>query len=209
MFKSMLSWQAVCLLIVTSSLVSACQPKTEQTTASASSVNSTHHNANSVASRTASDVPVNLASAAASQVPTASTSMTATIKPTPQNPKAIDWTAIDSGIPAVDPAQFSYPFALNSQPVLAYADMYKVDKITARYNLTIGMAVNEVLDKVLDQIGTAYVSHELTAGKNSEFIIHTTKAINPSSHRYIFAEPFAKGLSINVRILNDGVKPQR
>lgn len=121
-------------------------------------------------------------------------------------PKQIDWALIDSGVKAVDTARFNYPFALDSEPVRAYAEMYHVDNQTSRYNLTVGMAVNEILSKVLDQIGTSYVSHELTAGKDSAFVIHTTKQIAPSEYTYVFAEPFAKGLTIPVKIINDGKK---
>lgn len=120
--------------------------------------------------------------------------------------KKIDWALMDSGVAKVDADKFAYPFALDSAPVKAYMDAYHVDATTARYNLTVGMAVNEVLNKVLDQIGTAYVSHELTAGKDSKFIIHTTARVEPSEHEYVFAEPFAKGLTIPVEIINDGKK---
>lgn len=121
-------------------------------------------------------------------------------------PKQINWALVDSGVKPVDKASFKYPFALDSEPVKAYAEMYHVDNETSRYNLTVGMAVNEVLSKVLDQLGTAYVSHELTAGKNSAFVIHTTQQIVPSQYTYVFAEPFAKGLTIPVKIINDGKK---
>lgn len=121
-------------------------------------------------------------------------------------PITIDWSRIDSGVKPVDKTKFAYPFTLDSAPVKAYADLYHVDNATSRYNLTVGMAVNEVLNKVLDQIGTAYVSHELTAGNHSQFIIHTTKTVVPSEYTYVFAEPFAKGLSIPVQVINDGQK---
>lgn len=121
-------------------------------------------------------------------------------------PKQINWALVDSGVKAVDKTRFNYPFALDSEPVKAYAEMYHVDDQTSRYNLTVGMAVNEILSKVLDQIGTDYVSHELTAGKNSAFVIHTTEQIAPSEYTYVFAEPFAKGLTLPVKIVNDGKK---
>lgn len=172
-------------LALISSLFGACQP-TEQP--------APNSNAPQIA-ETAS-LPIS----ASTPIPT---------KPVTRTPRAIDWATIDSGVAAVDQAQFNYPFALDSKPVQAYADMYHVDALSARYNLTVGMAVNEVLDKVLDQIGTAYVSHELTAGKTSEFIIHTTPRIAPSRYTYVFAEPFARGLSIEVVIVDDGVKQPR
>ena len=139
----------------------------------------------------------------------ASVAVASTVSPqAAQNgaPKQINWALVDSGVKPVDKASFKYPFALDSEPVKAYAEMYHVDNETSRYNLTVGMAVNEVLSKVLDQLGTAYVSHELTAGKNSAFVIHTTQQIAPSQYTYVFAEPFAKGLTIPVKIINDGKK---
>lgn len=151
----------------------------------------------SVASRPAPTAPVQ----------TASAPMLSSQSAKPLNSiKKIDWTLIDSGVARVNVDEFAYPFTLDSAPVKAYMDAYQVDAKTARYNLTVGMAVNEVLNKVLDQIGTAYVSHELTAGKSSKFIVHTTSRIAPSQHDYIFAEPFAKGLTIPVEIINDGEK---
>lgn len=132
-----------------------------------------------------------------------------TQSPSKKTPIEIDWATVDSGEKAVDKAHFNYPFTLDSEPVKAYADVYHVDANTARYNLTVGMAVNEVLNKILDQIGTAYVSHELTAGRDSQFIIHTTQTVRPSEHDYVFAEPFAKGLTLRVKVINDGVKGQQ
>lgn len=129
-----------------------------------------------------------------------------TVQPNNHQIKSVNWAMIESGEKAIPPEKFAYPFELDSEAVKAYANVYKLDKQTARHNLTIGMAVNEVLSKLLDQLGTAYVSHELTTDKPSKFIIHTTKAIEPSKHTYVFAEPYAKGLTIDVEIINDGDK---
>ncbi|ATQ85713.1 hypothetical protein KSH_07820 [Moraxella osloensis] len=180
-------------------LLSACQPAIDE-----------QPEQNSTASATVS------ATVASVQSPhhVASVAVASTVSPqTIQNgaaqngaPKQINWALVDSGVKPVDKASFKYPFALDSEPVKAYAEMYHVDNETSRYNLTVGMAVNEVLSKVLDQLGTAYVSHELTAGKNSAFVIHTTQQIAPSQYTYVFAEPFAKGLTIPVKIINDGKK---
>lgn len=120
--------------------------------------------------------------------------------------RQIDWAKIDSGEPAVDKNTFNYRITIDSAPVKNYMNAYHVDAKTAQYNLTVGMAVNEPLSKILDQVGTSYVSHELTAGNNSKFIIHTTAKVAPSDHTYIFAEPFAKGLSIPIQIIPDGKK---
>lgn len=147
------------------------------------------------------------AASAVHQSPTPQASAIAPVS-TSGTAKAINWTLVDSGVTPVDKEKFNYPFALDSVQVKAYKDAYQVDAKTARYNLTAGMAVNEVLDKVLDQIGTAYVSHELTAGKDSKFVIHTTQAIVPSEHIYVFKEPFAHGLSMPIAVVNDGKKQQ-
>ena len=186
-------------LLISGLLLSACQPASDNKPAQ-----------NSTASATVS------ATVASVQSPhhVASVAVASTVSPqTIQNgatqngaPKQINWALVDSGVKPVDKASFKYPFALDSEPVKAYAEMYHVDNETSRYNLTVGMAVNEVLSKVLDQLGTAYVSHELTAGKNSAFVIHTTQQIAPSQYTYVFAEPFAKGLTIPVKIINDGKK---
>lgn len=120
---------------------------------------------------------------------------------------AIDWQKIDSAEAVVDKQKFAYTFAPNSIPVQNYVKAYKVDATTAQYNLTIGMAANELLSKVLDQIGTSYVSHELTAGSDSKLIIHTTAKVVPSEHAYVLAEPFAKGLVLPVQLIADGKKP--
>lgn len=186
-------------LLIGGVLISACQPASDNkpaqnSTASATvsttmaSVQSLHHIASVAVASTVSPQAIQNGAA--------------------QNgvPKQINWALVDSGVKPVDKARFKYPFALDSEPVKAYAEMYHVNNETSRYNLTVGMAVNEVLSKVLDQLDTAYVSHELTAGKNSAFVIHTTQQIAPSQYTYVFAEPFAKGLTIPVKIINDGKK---
>lgn len=160
---------------------------------------------------TASSAPLSVSSVALSASisqplpPTASHTQVSPAKNS-TTPKSIDWSVIDSGVSPVDKEKFDYPFALDGIQVKSYMDTYHVDAKTARYNLTVGMAVNEVLNKVLDQIGNAYVSHELTAGNPSKFIIHTTAQIQPSEHTYVFTEPFAHGLSMPIQIINDGKK---
>lgn len=121
---------------------------------------------------------------------------------------AIDWSKVDSGEPAANVADYEYPFAIDSQNVQNYADYFKVDKVTAQHNLTIGTASNEALSKVLDQLDTSYTSHEVTDGENAKLVIHTTADINASSYDYVFAEPFAKGLVLPIEIKPDGVKSE-
>ena len=160
-------------------LLAACQPASDN-----------KPEQNSTASATVS------ATVASVQSPhqIASVAVASTVFPqTAENgmPKQINWALVDSGVKPVDKASFKYPFALDSEPVKAYAEMYHVDNETSRYNLTVGMEVNEVLFNVLDQLAN---------------VIHTTQQIAPSQYTYVFAEPFAKGLTIPVKIINDGKK---
>lgn len=127
-------------------------------------------------------------------------------KLTPEGKILVDWKAVDSGTPAIPPSEFKYPFALDSIPVKNYMNVYHVDAKTAQHNLTIGMATNEALSKLLDQIDTSYVSHELTAGKGSKLIVHTTPKVIPSEHDYIIEDPFAKGLILPIQLIPDGQK---
>ena len=76
---------------------------------------------------------------------------------------------------------------------------------TSRYNLTVGMAVNEVLSKVLDQLGTAYVSHELTAGKTARLSSIPPSSNCPEPIRLMsLPSPLCQRLTIPVKIINDG-----
>ena len=120
--------------------------------------------------------------------------------------KAIDWTAVASNEPPADPVHYQYPFAIDSQNVRDYADYFKVDKRTAQYNITVCMAVNEPLNKVLDQLGNSYASHELIDAKNTALIIHTTPDIQPSKFDYVIQGDFGKGLVLPIEIKADGVK---
>lgn len=133
-----------------------------------------------------------------------------TAKPTTKQNQTIDWQKIDSGERAIDPTTFSYPFELDSEPVKIYAKTYQIDNQSARYQMTVGMAINELLSKLLDQLGVEYVSHEIAINDKKSavpvLVVHTTKAIEPSEGEYVFADKFAKGLTIKVKIINDGIK---
>lgn len=121
----------------------------------------------------------------------------------------IDWSTVASGEQAVDRSNYDYPFAIDSQNVQDYADYFKVDKATAQHNLTLSMASNEALSKVLDQIGEHYTSHELTDGKDMTLIIHTTPDIEASRYDYVFGDDFAKGLVLPIVIQPDAKKSER
>lgn len=179
--------------------LTACQPTDKASNhpqAPNSQASSVSGSLGSIATSTTENVSGNVSSTLSTTAPTL----------TADGKIQINWQQMDSGVPAVDKRNFSYKFAPDSIPVQNYVKAYKVDNLTAQYNLTIGMGANEPLDKVLDQIGTSYVSHELTAGKDSKLIIHTTPKVMASEHNYILTDPFAKGLILPVKIIPDGKK---
>lgn len=118
----------------------------------------------------------------------------------------IDWSLVASGEKAVDPANYEYPFALDSQNVRDYAEYFDVDNATAQHNLTVSMASNEALSKVLDQLSETYTSHELTDDKEMKLIIHTTSDVAASRYDYVLSDDFAKGLVLPIVIVPDGKK---
>lgn len=120
----------------------------------------------------------------------------------------IDWSILATGVPAVDRADFDYPFKIDGQNVKDYADYFDVDAATAQHNLTVGMASNEALSKALDQLSNSYTSHELTDGETVELIIHTTPEIEASRFDYVFESDYAKGLSLPIVIQPDGEKSE-
>ena len=124
----------------------------------------------------------------------------------PNNRKAIDWQRLATGVTAANRAEYEYPFAIDSQNVQDYADYFKVDNATAQYNLTVSMASNEALSKLLDQLSNTYTSHELIDGQDIKLIVHTTSAVQADRYDYVFGEDFAKGLVLPIVIQPDGVK---
>lgn len=119
---------------------------------------------------------------------------------------AIDWTKLDTGVTKVAPSDYDYSFAPDSQPVRAYMDYFDVDATTAQYNLTVSMASNEALSKLLDQLGTNYVSHEIIDGNDLKMVVHTTDAVPAATYDYVIAGDFGKGLVLPIEIVPDGVK---
>lgn len=118
----------------------------------------------------------------------------------------IDWSLVASGEKAVDPANYKYPFALDSQNVRDYAKYFKLDNATAQHNLTISMASNEALSKLLDQLSDSYTSHEIIDSKDMKLVIHTTPDVAASSYNYVLSDDFAKGLVLPIEIKPDSKK---
>lgn len=139
---------------------------------------------------------------------TASTETDTTISDDSAIVTDVDWSEVASGEPAADRSNYDYPFAIDGQNVKDYAEYFKVDKATAQHNLTVGMASNEALSKVLDQLSNSYTSHELTDGETVELIVHTTPEVQASSYEYVFSDDFAKGLVLPIEIRPDGKKSE-
>ena len=132
------------------------------------------------------------------------TSVTATSEAAKVN--TIDWSLVASGEKAVDPANYKYPFALDSQNVRDYAEYFDMDNATAQHNLTISMASNEALSKLLDQLSDSYTSHEIIDSKDMKLVIHTTPDVAASSYDYVLSDDFAKGLVLPIEIKPDSKK---
>ena len=118
----------------------------------------------------------------------------------------IDWSLVASGEKAVDRTNYKYPFAPDSQNVRDYAEYFKLDNATAQHNLTISMASNEALSKVLDQLSESYTSHEIIDSKDMKLVIHTTPDVAASSYDYVLSDDFAKGLVLPIVIQPDSKK---
>ena len=118
----------------------------------------------------------------------------------------IDWSLVASGEKTVDRTNYKYPFALDSQNVRDYAEYFKLDNATAQHNLTISMASNEALSKVLDQLSESYTSHEIIDSKDMKLVIHTTPDVAASSYDYVLSDDFAKGLVLPIVIQPDSKK---
>ena len=135
---------------------------------------------------------------------TAKTSATAI--PDAADVHTIDWSLVASGEKPANLAGYDYPFALDSQNVRDYAEYFGVDKASAQHNLTVSMASNEALSKVLDQLSEHYTSHKLTYGKEMKLIIHTTPDVAASRYDYVLSDDFAKGLVLPIAIQPDSKK---
>ena len=129
-----------------------------------------------------------------------------TAAPDAAKANTIDWSLVASGEKAVDRTNYKYPFALDSQNVRDYAEYFKLDNATAQHNLTISMASNEALSKVLDQLSESYTSHEIIDSKDMKLVIHTTPDVAASSYDYVLSDDFAKGLVLPIEIKPDGKK---
>ncbi|WP_296402569.1 hypothetical protein [Psychrobacter sp.] len=119
---------------------------------------------------------------------------------TRENPITIDWSRIDSAQKAVNAENFNYPFKLDSDPVKSQAKYSNITPKQAQYALTVGMASNEPLEKLLDQLGDSYLSHKFSES-DAKLFIYTTPNVAPSQHDYIISHEFARGLTLPIEIV--------
>lgn len=119
---------------------------------------------------------------------------------TRDKPITIDWSLIDSDTKAVATDDFNYPFKLDGDSVKLQAEFSNITLEQAQHSLTVGMASNEPLDKLLDQLGDSYLSHKFSEAE-AKLIVYTTPNVKPSQHDYVIAHEFARGLTLPIEIV--------
>lgn len=119
---------------------------------------------------------------------------------TRDQPLSIDWSRIDSGQKPIAPEEFKYPFELDGESVKSQAKFSDITPEQAQHTLTVGMASNEPLEKLLDQLGDSYLSHKFSESE-AKLIVYTTPNVKPSQHDYVIAHEFARGLTLPIEII--------
>lgn len=119
---------------------------------------------------------------------------------TRDQPLSIDWSRIDSGQKPIPPEEFNYPFELDGESVKSQAKFSAITPEQAQHTLTVGMASNEPLEKLLDQLGDSYLSHKFSESE-AKLIVYTTPNVKPSQHDYVIAHEFARGLTLPIEII--------
>lgn len=119
---------------------------------------------------------------------------------TRNQPLSIDWSRIDSGQNPVATEDFTYPFELEGDSVKSQAKFSDISPKQAQHSLTVGMASNEPLEKLLDQLGDSYLSHKFSESE-AKLIVYTTPNVKPSQHDYVIAHEFAQGLTLPIEII--------
>lgn len=119
---------------------------------------------------------------------------------TRDQPLSIDWSRIDSGQKPLAPEEFNYPFELDGESVKSQAKFSDITPEQAQHTLTVGMASNEPLEKLLDQLGDSYLSHKFSESE-AKLIVYTTPNVKPSQHDYVIAHEFARGLTLPIEII--------
>lgn len=112
----------------------------------------------------------------------------------------IDWSRVESGEKAVARKDFDYPFQLEGESVKSQAKFSNISPKQAQHSLTVAMASNEPLDKLLDQLGDSYLSHRFSE-KEAKLIVHTTPNVKPSHFDYVIAHEFARGLVLPIEVV--------
>lgn len=119
---------------------------------------------------------------------------------TRNQPLTIDWDRIDSGQKAVATKDFVYPFELDSDAVKSQAKFSNISPEQAQHTLTVGMASNEPMEKLLDQLGDSYLSHKFSEN-DAKLTVYTTPNVKPSQHVYVITHEFARGLTLPIEVV--------
>lgn len=112
---------------------------------------------------------------------------------------SIDWGKVDSGVKPIDKKDVNYPFKLDSDSVESQAKFSNISNEQAQHSLTVGMASNEPLEALLDQLGDSYLSHTYSVS-DATLYVDTTPNVVPSHFDYVIAHEFAKGLILPIEV---------
>ncbi|PNK60284.1 hypothetical protein [Psychrobacter sp. FDAARGOS_221] len=177
-------------------LLSGCQPADKAAETHASEVND-------VETQTATETTESNGSE--SQLHQGSDSEAANTEPmvsTRNQQLSIDWKAVDSGVSPIDPASFNYPFEQQSSAVQSQASFSNITPQQAQHSLTLGMTSNEPLEKILDQLGDSYLSHNFSP-ETATLTIYTTPNVTAVEHDYVIADEFARGLILPIKVTSE------
>ena len=114
----------------------------------------------------------------------------------------IDWSHIDTKTAKVDKTAFDYPFLIDSEPVVNYANAYNISAEQAQYSMLLSMASPEALGKIVDQLGNQYIAHRFRDGSDPALIIQVTPDVVNEQHSYIISDKFAEGLELPIEIVS-------
>lgn len=172
----------ILIAVLTSGLLAACQPDAPKVSEQPTAAVNVQADANSAADLSVVDLPPMSAIA-------------------PDGKIHIDWTQLDTKVAPIDPAEYAYPFAENSDPVVKYAAAFKLSPKQAQHAMLLSMASPEALGKVLDQITGEYLGSEFADGAAPILKIYTTPKVAASRFDYVFADTFGKGLVLPIEIV--------
>ncbi|AZQ92931.1 hypothetical protein EJK53_2038 [Moraxella catarrhalis] len=114
----------------------------------------------------------------------------------------LNWSYIDTKTKKANLQDFNYPFLIDSEPVMNYANAFNISAKQAQHSMALSMASPEVLGKIVDQLGNRYIAHQFRDGSNPALIIQVTPNIVNERHSYIISDKFAEGLELPIEIVS-------